>query len=292
MSGIVRVGMIVAVVVVVLYAALLAAIYLGRNKLLFPGAGYAAQAVDPANMFPGAEDLKLPVDGATFAHAWWIPSEGRTAQTLLYFHGNGYSLEDELREEAGVLHQNRANLLLVDYRGYGASTPIATTAETTAADARAAFHYLTDQRHIAPSDIWIVGRSIGAAVAVRLATETPNAGGLVLLTPTTNTADVEPYRKLIRPMVWLGLTKEFDSLARMPLVHIPVTIVAGSLDTIAPPWMAEKLFDAANYPKTIKVINGAGHNDILAVAGDAVTLEIERSMLPTSARPSALSPPK
>ena len=250
MSGPLRTIAVIAVVVVVLYAALLAAIYFGRNKLLFPGAGMPVQAIDPAATFPNAEDVKIPVDGATFAHAWWIPSQSGTVQTLLYFHGNGYALEDELREEAPALYLNRANLLLVDYRGYGASSPIPTTAETTVADARAAWRYLTEQRHISPSDIWIVGRSIGAAVGVRLAAETPNAGGLILITPTTNTADVEPYRRLIKPIVWLGLAKEFDSLARMPQIHIPVTVVAGSLDPIAPTWMARQLLRAANSPKT------------------------------------------
>jgi uncharacterized protein len=283
----VRAIAIVAVVVVVLYAALLTAIYFGRNKLLFPGAGIAAHSVDPASTFPGVEDLKIPVDGGTYAHAWWIPSQSGTVQTLLYFHGNGYALEDELREEAPTLYQDRANLLLVDYRGYGTSSPIKTTAETTAADARAAFRYLTDQRRIAPSNIWIVGRSIGAAVAVRLATETPDAGGVILITPTTNTADVEPYRKLIKPMVWLGLAKEYDSRNRMPQIHIPVTIVAGSLDEIAPPWMAQELFDKANDPKSIKIINGAGHNDMFTVAGRTVDLEIERSMMPPAVTPAA-----
>jgi pimeloyl-ACP methyl ester carboxylesterase len=287
LSGIVRAIAIVAAVVVVLYAALLTAIYFGRNKLLFPGAGIAVHTVDPAATFPGAEDLKIPVEGGTYAHAWWIPSRTGAGQTLLWFHGNGYALEAELREEAPELYQTGVNLLLVDYRGYGTSSPIKTTAETTAADARAAFRYLTDQRRIAPFNIWIVGRSIGAAVAVRLATETPNAGGLILITPTTNTADVEPYRKLIKPMVWLGLAKECDSRNRMPQIHIPVTIVGGSLDEIAPPWMAQELFDKANDPKSIKIIYGAGHNDIFTVAGHAVDLEIERSIMPPAVAPAA-----
>ena len=113
--------------------------------------------MDPAANFPNAEDVKIPVDGATFAHAWWIPAQSGTARTLLWFHGNGYPLEAEMQEEAPALYKTGANLLLVDYRGYGASSPVTTTAETTAADARAAFRYLTDDKHLAPSNIWIAG---------------------------------------------------------------------------------------------------------------------------------------
>jgi pimeloyl-ACP methyl ester carboxylesterase len=278
MKRIVRAAVITAVVFLASYAALLAAIYFESDKLVFPGAGAAVQHVDPAATFPGAEDVKIPVDGETFTHAWWIPSQSGTQQTLLCFHGNGYALEDELTREAPALYQTGANLLLVDYRGYGTSSKLATSPSSTAADARAAFRYLTDQHHIAPSNIWIFGRSIGASIAVRLATETPNAGGVILLTPITNTADVEPYRKLVKPLGWLGLTKVWNSLARMPQIHVPVTIIAGAQDTLALPWMAHALYDAANNPKALKMIDGADHNDILAVAGRAVSDEIVGAM--------------
>jgi hypothetical protein len=157
LKSVVRAIAIVTLVVVVLYVTLLAAIYFGRNKLLFPGAGLPVQPVNPSATFPNSEDVKIPVDGATFAHAWWIPAQSGTARTMLWFHGNGYSLEAEMKSEAPALYNQNVNLLLVDYRGYGASSPITTTAETTAADARAAFRYLTDDKHFAPSDISITG---------------------------------------------------------------------------------------------------------------------------------------
>ena len=294
LKSVVRAIAIVTLVVVVLYVALLAAIHFGRNKLLFPGAGLPAQPVNPSATFPNAEDVKIPVDGATFAHAWWIPAQSGTARTLLWFHGNGYALEDELKEEIPALYWNRVNLLLVDYRGYGASSPIKTTAETTAADARAAFRYLTDEKHLAPANIWIAGRSMGAAVAVRLAAETPNAAGLILITPTSNTADVEPYRRLIRPLAWFGLTKEFDSVARMPQIQMPVTIIAGARDTIAPPWMAKALLRAANAPKTIRIIDRAGHNDIFSEDQNHLVLwQMDEAMRPreTHAAPGSKPTP-
>jgi uncharacterized protein len=266
------------IVVILLYAALLTAIYYESDRLVFAGAGIAVQPAIPASTFPGAEDVTIPVGSATFAHGWWIPSARGAHQTLLYFHGNGYALEDELDSEAVTLYQTGANLLLVDYRGYGTSSKLSTSAASTASDARAAFRYLIDQRHIPPSNIWILGRSIGASVAVRLAVENPHAGGLILITPLTNTADVEPYRTLVKPLVWLGLTKDWDSLARMPRIHMPVAIIAGAQDTLAQPWMARALFSAANNPKSLKIIDGAGHNDILDVATYDVNAEIDRAL--------------
>jgi uncharacterized protein len=265
-------------VILALYAALLTAIYYGSDKLVFAGAGMPVRPENPASMFPGAEDVMIPVDAGNFAHAWWIPSARGAQQTLLYFHGNGYALEDELDSEAVTLYQTGANLLLVDYRGYGTSSRLSPSAASTAADARAAFRYLTEQRRIAPSNIWIFGRSIGASVVVRLAAETPSAGGLILLTPLTNTADVEPYRKLVKPLVWLGLTKDWNSLARMQEIHMPVTIIAGAQDSLAQPWMAQALFAAANNPKSLKIIDGADHNDILIMAPYEINAEIDRAL--------------
>jgi fermentation-respiration switch protein FrsA (DUF1100 family) len=51
--------------------------------------------------------------------------------------------------------------------------------------------------------------------------------------------------------------------------------------------MAQELFDKANDPKSIKIIYGAGHNDIFTVAGHAVDLEIERSIMPPAVAPAA-----
>src|SRR5580704_2248597 len=127
MRTVARAAIIFAATVLALYSALLAVIYFESDKLVFPGAGAAVQHVNPAAAFPGAEDVNIPMDGATFAHAWWIPSRTGTQQTLLCFHGNGYALEDELTREAPALYESGANLLLVDYRGYGTSSKLATS---------------------------------------------------------------------------------------------------------------------------------------------------------------------
>ena len=102
---------------------------------------------------------------------------------------------------------------------------------------------------------------------------------ILRLDDTDRVRSKSEYEKAIeRDLGWLGLTKVWDSLARTPQIHIPVTIIAGSLDTLAPPWMAHALYDAANNPKSLRMIDGADHNDILAVAGREVCDEIDRAL--------------
>jgi uncharacterized protein len=103
------------------------------------------------------EDLHIPVDAATQIHAWWIPAGQPSPAVILFFHGNGYALESEADLEAPMLHQTGANLLAVDYRGYGSSSSLHPDGPSTEADAQAALRYLIEQRQVKPSDIWIAG---------------------------------------------------------------------------------------------------------------------------------------
>ena len=75
---------------------------------------------------------------------------GASYKVLLVFHGNGYVLEDMAGDEVGRLHAIGANLLLIDYCGYGSSTPISPNEKTVDEDAAAALDYLLRGRLISP----------------------------------------------------------------------------------------------------------------------------------------------
>jgi uncharacterized protein len=215
------------------------------------------------------EDLHIPVDAAT------QPSSA----VILFFHGNGYTLESEAALEVPMLHATGANLLAVDYRGYGSSSEMHTDGPSTEADARAALRYLTGQGHVQLSDIWIAGRSIGTGVATQLAVESAHAAGLVLISPITSVGDVANqswvYRYLFRPVRWLGHKNDFNNKAKISSVEMPVLVITGTRDQLATPAMAKTLFDRAKAPKNLHLIDGAGHNDILEMGDGALVRAIE-----------------
>ena len=249
-----------------------------RGKLIFP---VPKNVVARTPLVAGLafEDLKIPVDGKSYIHAWWIPSQDAHARTILYFHGNGEVLENEASREAVTFHQTGANLLLVDYRGYGQSSPLQTTGLTAAADALAAMHYLKEQRHITASSIVIFGWSIGTGVAAQLAVDAPDAGGLILVSPITSVDDVGNqswiFRYLLRPTEWVGHEDDFDTKDKIGSIHMPVLMMTGTVDQIAPPWMARELHARANEPKQIQFILGAGHNDVMKARDGTFLRQIE-----------------
>ena len=76
-----------------------------------------------------------------------------------------------------------ADAYLVDYRGYG-DNPGRPTEENLEADARAVWKFVTTSQHVQPSQVVLLGESLGGGVAARLASELSQAdtppGGLIL----------------------------------------------------------------------------------------------------------------
>ena len=63
---------------------------------------------------------------------------------------------------------------------------------------------------------------------------------------------------------------QFRSLKKLSAVDAPVLVIHGTTDEIIAPWHGRRLAEAvpATRRRTLWV-EGAGHNDLLAVAGDA-----------------------
>lgn len=262
-----RVGLRVAGVIIGLYVAVIALLVVLEGRMIFVPLR-DVPAITPAVDGLKFEDLHIPVKSGGFVHAWWIPSADPHARTILYFHGNGGVLEPEANLEVPLFRQTGANLLMVDYRGYGHSSPVSVSGETMREDAVAAMQYLVRDRQIAASAVVIFGWSLGTGVATQLAMDEPGAGGLILLSPITSVDDVVDgswlFGGVLRPAQWFRHDNDFANKRKIGLIHMPVLIVCGTVDTIASPWMARELYARANEPKTLRWIEGAGHDDVMA----------------------------
>ena len=277
-------------VILGVYLGTLVLLFVFDDRLIFP-APDQVPALTPAVAGLAYEDLYIPVDEITKIHAWWIPASEPTSKVMLYFHGNAYSLESEAEQEAPLFHRLAVNLLLVDYRGYGKSSPVHANGPRTEADARAAFRYLVEQRRVVPSDIVIAGWSIGSAVATQLAVESPNAAGLILKSPISSVNDAADelwfMRYLFRPVRWFGSKNDFDSRARISTVHIPVLILSGTADEIAQAWMPQAIYDCAKEPKTLHMFEGVGDNDFLMSRDGALERFLQTFIANSILRPAA-----
>jgi fermentation-respiration switch protein FrsA (DUF1100 family) len=166
-----------------------------------------------------------------------------------------------------------ANLMLIDYRGYGSSTPISPNETTVDKDAEASLNYLLRDRMIPVGNVIALGRSIGSGPATYLALNNPGLGGLILESPFSSIDDAaaDSWYFRIYPLA-LILRTHFDNLAKIGSVRVPLLIVSGTADTLTPTWMADKIFAQARQPKQLYLVPGAGHNDLLITGGNALTL--------------------
>ncbi|VAX30507.1 hypothetical protein MNBD_NITROSPIRAE01-742 [hydrothermal vent metagenome] len=217
----------------------------------------------PSNAGLDFKDLSLTTEDGVKINAWYVPyrdSEG----VLLWFHGNAGNMGNRVNLLKRLHEELKINILLVDYRGYGKSEG-EISEEGTAKDALAAYDYLLTRRDINLKQIFIFGRSLGSAVAVRLASEVQSAG-LILEAPFTSVRDM--VSEVLPWLPFKGLISiKYDSLSKIKSVKIPLLIMHGDQDKVIPYKQGEALFAAANTPKTFYTVKGAAHNNAHIVGG-------------------------
>jgi pimeloyl-ACP methyl ester carboxylesterase len=204
----------------------------------------------------------VPVGDGEKLHGWWLKSEDPSAPVLLYLHGARWNLTGSV-SRIDRWRKLGYSVLAVDYRGFGQSTEASPTEESSCQDAEAAFEYLG---RLAPGrKRYIVGHSLGGAIAVELAKRHPEASGLVLEATFTSVRDMIGQSAWGFLPVGLVLTQNFDALAKIGEVKVPVLVAHGTRDSIVPFEMGERLYAAAHEPKRFLRVEGAGHHNLSAV---------------------------
>ena len=201
-------------------------------------------------------------------HAWWIPAESPGDRYLLYLHGSALNIGANI-SHAQRFYRMGFSVLLVSYRGYGRSDGAFPTEAQVYADARAAWKYLVKQKGIDPGAIFIYGHSLGGAVAIQLAVDSPAAGGLIVEAAFTSIADLarEMPQYRIFPLR-LIVHQRFESINKVSRLQVPVLYIHGTNDKLVPYKMSRELFRRTVSLKKLKLIPGGGHNNSAAVGGD------------------------
>jgi alpha-beta hydrolase superfamily lysophospholipase len=192
-------------------------------------------------------------------NGWWLPAADARAPALLYLHGARWNLTGSVTR-IERWRQLGFSVLAVDYRGFGKSTDVAPTEEYAYEDAEAAWQALGKLAPGKPR--YIVGHSLGGAIAAELARRHPDAAGLVLEATFTSVGDMIDQSPWGFLPVGLILTQKFDTLSKMREIHVPVIVAHGTRDSVVPYPMSERLFAAANEPKRFVRVEGAGHHNL------------------------------
>lgn len=211
---------------------------------------------------PGYRDdprlVALPGPGGTRLTAAWLPVAG-AAVTVLYSHGNAEDLGDVL-PTLEALNALGLAVLAYDYPGYGTSEGTVSSAGAVAA-IEAAYEHLVRVRQVPPERLIAHGRSIGGGPTLALAAHRP-LGGLILESTFTSIRDV----RFPIPLVPFDKFRSRDALATLSL---PTLVIHGTVDALIPASHGRALYDTARGPKRHLWVEGAGHNDVQALAGPA-----------------------
>jgi hypothetical protein len=137
---------------------------------------------------------------------WWIPRTIEGSYTAIYLHGADGNLSDTVNAFK-PLHAAGLNILAFDYRGYGQSKFLHPSEARMREDVELAIEYLTGTRHIPVNSLILVGRDLGANLALEVGAAHPDLAGVVLESPLVSPlsatfndprAHLVPARALIR----------------------------------------------------------------------------------------------
>ncbi len=233
----------------------MAAVWWRQEKLLF--------YPQPAAPIPAApsgwriEEVALTAaDGTRLAGVLVLPPLAKPA-LVIYFGGNA----EEITSAASTVpatYGQRA-VLLVNYRGYGASGG-APGQPALVADAQTLFDWTASRTDLDTARVAVHGRSLGSGVAVQLAALRP-ARCVVLTSPF---ASARELARELYPWLPVGLLLRhpFDSLALAPALRMPLLVLVGDADSLVAPRHSERLARAWGGPVERRNLARVGHNDV------------------------------
>ncbi|NER03811.1 MAG: alpha/beta hydrolase [Okeania sp. SIO3C4] len=182
----------------------------------------------------------------------------KTKYTILYSHGNAEDL-GEILPRLQDLRDIGFSIFSYDYQGYGTSQGNPSV-KNAYQDINAAYEYLTQQLGIPANQIIVYGRSVGGGPSVDLASRQPVAGLVIESSFTT------AFRVVTRIPIYPF--DKFRSIDKIKDINCPVLVIHGNADRVIPFSHGKQLFTAANEPKLSLWVDGAGHIDLLEVAGE------------------------
>lgn len=186
--------------------------------------------------------------------------------SLLYFHGNGEVASDYDMIAPYFFRLCAVNLLVAEFRGYGASNGSPTFAGLIS-DAHPILNFVSEEllKRGFREEIWIMGRSMGSVPALELANHYPEKiHGLIIESGFPCAARI--VRRLQLPMSETDLkVLEDECLQKIRKITLPALIIHGEQDSLVSVQEAYTLErELGSAEKRLYIIPGADHNSVMA----------------------------
>ena len=224
---------------------------LTRDILYSPGRE-PPEAINWVHGPPQSVTIVTP-DKLSLAGYYW-PGRTGDPDIYVYFHGRNGTAEGA----ANVAGSGNA-VLVASYRGFGRNHG-GPTEEGLLRDAAA---FIAKARELAGpgARIWLVGHSIGSAVALHAAAADGHIAGVIAMSAFVRVTDAAPrFWRAFIPDRW-------ENLTALRELRVPILFVQGGLDRFIPAGSGDVLF--SNYDGAASLVMGetSRHNPDMRLLG-------------------------
>ncbi|MFZ5724472.1 MAG: alpha/beta hydrolase [Pseudomonadota bacterium] len=237
------------------------------------------QVFKPEQLGVEATDTWLQAGDGTRLFSWHLPAP-EARGVVCYFHGNAENISTHIVNVAW-LPAAGYEVLLVDYRGYGASHGEAEFPEVLA-DVQAGLDWCLARGRETGRPAFALGQSLGAALLLEVAARPPyreSLGGVIA------DSGFSGYRQIARDALshsWLTVplkyplsllvTAQHDPAAAVrDMAPLPLFVLHSPEDRVVPYAHGERIFAAANAPKCFRKTAGP-HNAAFRDPGNRAAL--------------------
>lgn len=212
----------------------------------------ADYGLDPARV----EEVSISSRDNQTLYGWYCRAEEPVASAL-FCHGNRGNLTVDA-PLLPVLVAAGMNVLTFDYRGYGRSSGHASIRGILADAVYAARKH--DELRPATLPSILYGNSLGGAIAAQT-TKLHRFDGVILQSTFTNLRDMARHTFPNVPMHLLA-GSTFDTLEIVRKFDVPLLILHGTSDGVAPCAMAHALYEHCPAPKWIHTVENGEHRNM------------------------------
>lgn len=206
--------------------------------------------------YQSLSEIVIPIRDGKKLHGWLLEKNLDQYPTIIYFGGNA----EEVSTNVDAFHSKlNANILLINYRGYGLSDG-KPTEKNLLSDSERIYHHLIENLKVPAEKVLVMGRSLGSGIAIHLAIE-KKINRLILVTPYDSienvAADYYP-----RFLIKILLPDKFKSIDKSPRLQSEVLFLTAEKDQVIPVKHADHLFQQILSEKKMVRIRNADHNNI------------------------------
>lgn len=214
------------------------------------------------------EDIYFSASDGVKLHGWFFKAQGDSLGTILVLHGNAENISTHINSTLWLVKEGY-DLFTFDYRGYGMSEG-RTSIDGVHLDASAALEKVFTLPQSNRDRIFVLGQSIGGAIAVYTVANSPRKDQIRALIIDSAFSG---YRRIAReklaslfltwpiqyPLSFLFNNRYSPEDQIKRISPVPLLIIHGDRDRIIPMHHGSILYEEALEPKEFWTAKGAGH---------------------------------